>query len=100
VPNRATREVRAFCQRLVADPEYRAGLERRLRSGELAPQIEALIWSYAFGRPPQSIDVTSSGLTLAELIAGAREPGEAEEPPPPTIKVTNSYDSRLSQSQW
>ena len=89
VPNRATREVREFCQRLVADPEYRAGLERRLRSGELAPQIEALIWNYAFGRPSQSIDVTSSRITLAELIAGTREPDEDAEPPSAGIEGTS-----------
>ena len=35
VPNKATGEVRAFCQRL-ADLEYRAEFEQRWRSGTLA----------------------------------------------------------------
>jgi hypothetical protein len=70
VPNRATREVRAFCQRLVSDPEYRKNLESRLRGGTLPPALEALIWNYAFGKPSQSLDVTSRGPSLASIIAG------------------------------
>ena len=70
VPNRATREVRAFCQRLVADPEYRADLERRWREGKLPPALEQMIWAYAIGRPPQALQVTTRGPSLASIIAG------------------------------
>ena len=69
-PNKATKEVRAFCQRLVADPEYRAALERRWREGSLPPAVEAMVWSYAVGKPPQSLDVTRHGPSLASIIAG------------------------------
>ena len=69
-PNRASKEVRAFCQRLIADAEYRRTLETRLRAGTLPPQLESLIWNYAFGRPPQSLDVHRHGPSLAEIIAG------------------------------
>jgi hypothetical protein len=70
VPNRANREVRGFCQRLVADPEYRKSLETRLCAGTLPPQLEALIWKYAFGKPPQAMDITAHGPSLASIIAG------------------------------
>lgn len=78
VPNKVTREVRAFAQQLLTSGEYRVGLQRRLLSGELPPQLETLLWHYAFGRPPQSIDVTSVGVSLAELIAGRQEPDDDE----------------------
>lgn len=69
-PNKATKEVRIFCQRLVTDPDYRVALERRWREGSLPPALESMIWNYAVGRPPQSLDVTSRGPSLAQLIAG------------------------------
>ena len=76
-PNKASREVRAFCQRLLADADYRASLERRWRDGSLPPALEQMIWAYAIGRPPQSVDVTSRGPSLAELIAGTwKEDGD------------------------
>jgi len=50
-PNCATREARTFCQCLVADPEYRANLERRWREGKLPPVLEQMIWAYAVGKP-------------------------------------------------
>ena len=69
----ASREVRAFCQRLLADPDYRANLERRWRKGSLPPALEQMVWAYAIGRPPQSLDVTSRGPSLASLIAGTAD---------------------------
>jgi len=44
---RRRKGVRSFCQRLVADPEYRAAFEQRWRSGTLPAAMEALIWAYA-----------------------------------------------------
>ena len=70
MPNRRRKGVRSFCQRLVADPEYRAAFEQRWRSGTLPAAMEALIWAYAIGKPGQSVEVTSRGLSLAELIVG------------------------------
>ena len=69
-PNRATKEARLFCQRLVSDSEYRENLEARLRAGTLPPALESLIWHYAYGKPPASLDVTSRGPSLASIIAG------------------------------
>ena len=77
-PNKASREVRAFCQRLLADPDYRANLERRWRKGSLPPALEQMVWAYAIGRPPQSVDVTSRGVSMASLIAGTA-PDDADD---------------------
>ena len=68
--NRATKEVGTFCRQLVSDPEYRESLETRLRAGTLPPALESMIWHYAFGKPPASLDVTNRGPSLASLIAG------------------------------
>ena len=68
--NRVTREAHAFCERLVADPEYRTNFEARWRGGTLPPALEMMVWSYAIGKPQQSLEVTSHGASLAELIAG------------------------------
>jgi len=87
VPNKATGEVRTFCQRLVVDPEYRANFERRWRSGSLPPALEQMVWAYAAWRPQQSVEVMSRGLSLAELIVGVvptdedLERGEPSGPP-------------------
>ena len=70
MPNKANREVRGFCQRLIADPEYRRTLESRLCAGTLPPALEALIWNYAYGKPPASLDVHNHGPSLASIIAG------------------------------
>jgi hypothetical protein len=70
VPNRATREVREFCQLLIADAGYRRSFEQRLRAGTLPPALEAMVWSYAVGKPQQSFEVTGGEVTLAEIIAG------------------------------
>jgi hypothetical protein len=70
VPNKATSAVRDLCQRLVTDPDYQAKLELAWRARELPPQLEAMIWHYAYGRPSASIETTDRGPSLAEIIAG------------------------------
>jgi hypothetical protein len=65
------------CQRLIQDETYRVNLEQRWRAGTLPPAIEVMLWSYAIGRPQQSIELTSHGISLAAIIAGRVE-AEAE----------------------
>lgn len=45
-----TVEVRELARKLIEDPEYVAGLARRLNAGE-AGAMEPLLWAYAHGRP-------------------------------------------------
>ena len=47
--------------------------KRRWRKGSLPPALEQMVWAYAIGRPPQSLDVTSRGPSLASLIAGTAD---------------------------
>ena len=58
VQNRATRDGRELAQAIVNDPEYRARLLERLRAGDAPPAVECMAWAYAFGKPPQNVEVT------------------------------------------
>ncbi len=53
--NKVTIEVRELAQRIVMDPAYQRSLHRRLLAGT-APQLEALLWQYAFGKPRDKIE--------------------------------------------
>lgn len=60
-PNKATAEVRALCEGLLKDPAYKAGLVKRLQTGEIAPHVEILLWHYAYGKPTEHIEVGGEG---------------------------------------
>jgi len=44
VPNKAMLEAKAICAALVDDPEYLAGLAKRLKADKLAPAAESMLW--------------------------------------------------------
>jgi hypothetical protein len=82
-----TVEVRALAQRIVTNPAYQRRLHRRLLAGT-APQLEALLWQYAFGKPREHtesrVEIVNqmAGLTLKEAarlaeLEAAVERGEA-----------------------
>lgn len=54
-PNKATREAREFCAGIVCDPEYQRRIKARALAGKLSPQMEALLWHYAHGKPTQLV---------------------------------------------
>lgn len=56
-PNKATVEVRALASELVNSPEYLAGLTGRLHAGKCAPAVEAMLWHYAHGKPPERHEI-------------------------------------------
>ena len=56
--NRTTLEVREFARHLIEDPEYQAGLRRRMIAGK-APQMEMLLFSYAYGKPVERHEVNA-----------------------------------------
>lgn len=53
-------EAREFSLRIINDPDYRANLLERARKGNLQPQIEQLLYYYAFGKPVDNIAVEVS----------------------------------------
>jgi hypothetical protein len=56
--NKTTIEVREFARRLIEDPEYQAGLRRRVIDGK-APQMEMLLFKYAYGQPVERHEVNA-----------------------------------------
>jgi hypothetical protein len=54
--NKTTIEVRAAARTIVDNPNYRAALALRVKSGT-APHMETLLWHYAYGKPVEKIEV-------------------------------------------
>ncbi len=67
--NRTTLEVREFARHQIEDPEYQASLRGRLIAGK-APQMEMMLFHYAYGKPVERHEVTAD--------AGAAGPDGAE----------------------
>lgn len=59
---------------LVEDQQYLDTLKARLLSGDCAPQVEAMIWAYAFGKPVEVVEVSSHD----DLRRSFSELGDAE----------------------
>lgn len=74
--NHATVDVRALSRRLLLDREYLTRIHKRLIAGTLAPGLEVTLWSYAFGRPTERVEVTQ----MTEL-------------PPLTIRIEDATPS-------
>jgi len=61
-------EARLFCLSVVRDREYREALMIAAKARVLPPAIERMIWHYAYGRPPDKVELQVSTLPqLAEL---------------------------------
>jgi len=76
--NRTTLEVREFARQLIEDPEYQAGLLGRMIAGK-APQMEMLLFHYAYGKPVERHEVTASATAAGPEGSGLRGSEAAEE---------------------
>lgn len=56
VPNKATSEIKQFCQEFLRSKEYVASAQRRVRSGK-APHLETLWHHYGFGKPAETVNL-------------------------------------------
>jgi hypothetical protein len=54
VPNKATQDVKTFCQEFMGSEEYRENAKRRVLRGR-APHLETLMMHYAYGKPKETI---------------------------------------------
>ena len=69
--NKVTRDIREFCQQLLADDVYQRRFLACLQTGTLAPRLEELVWHYAYGKPAQSFDLKGDGFdVLAAALRG------------------------------
>ena len=59
VPNKATLELKAFTDSLLADPNYQKNVIARVMAGE-ADHIERFMWEHRFGKPKEQIEVSGT----------------------------------------
>jgi len=50
------KEVRRISRKLLLSPKYQKTLKQRLESGAIQPGVEAMLWYYSFGKPPETIE--------------------------------------------
>ena len=67
IPNIATRDIKAFCQAELSDPEYVVMARQRVRTGT-APALEILWYHLAFGKPKETVDLTAKGVAFGVLL--------------------------------
>jgi hypothetical protein len=66
-PNKVTAEAHAFARQIVDDPEYRENLFAAARKRKLHPRIEEMLWSYAYGKPKDTIELQLQVLLQREI---------------------------------
>jgi|SRR6266853_1739521 len=90
---KVTREVKEWARGLLEDPEYRDALQRRLIDGTCPPQLEVLLYHYAYGKPVDVIamanaekarDYAQEQMVFEEQIAKLLGSPASAEPEPPT----------------
>lgn len=60
-PNKNTTDVGAVARALVDDADYRTLFKRRLHAGEVAAGVETMLWHYAYGKPPDHVQLGGDG---------------------------------------
>lgn len=51
-------EGQAFARRILQSAAYRQTLEKRAIDGTLPAAVETMLWHYAYGKPPETINVS------------------------------------------
>ena len=70
--NHGTLEAKDFCSKLIDDPAYQRNFRARFVAGDLPPALEAMVWHYGKGKPPE---------TMTHKITFDHEKYLADEPP-------------------
>ena len=68
-PNKVTAEVQRFARDIVEDPEYRENLRTAARNRKLHPQVEIMLWNYAYGKPKDEMTLRLEMAFSQELEA-------------------------------
>jgi hypothetical protein len=76
-PNKVPQEVKNLLQSVLEDPEYQSSLRERMIAGR-APQLEALAFHYAVGKPRETVKVEDDS-SLAAILARAASRGLGNE---------------------
>jgi hypothetical protein len=90
--NKASIEVKELARSLLSDPGYVANLKARLIAGECPPPVETMLWHYAYGKPKESVELTTGDGPLNIIINGVM-------PMPPELvgeNTTTTADSLMT----
>lgn len=70
-------EAQRFCRDICSSAEYQTKFRERAVKGELPAAIESLMWYYAYGKPPEQVDLNvsadMSSMTTEQLQLVMRE---------------------------
>jgi len=72
VPNKVTVVAKELCQKLLERPKYRKAFERDWDARALEPQLEVMVWHYAYGKPKANIEV-EAGTSLLDILTNIYE---------------------------
>lgn len=101
-------EARLFCLKILRDPEYREMLHKRAIAGVLPPAMESMLWHYAYGKPPDRIEIGLLGgeadlehLSAAELAERAQALAQALLQPaaPPSPEAQEAQAAKQVDAQ-
>lgn len=67
IPNKATRDIKAFSRNFLESPAYIASLQQRILAGD-APQVEQLLFHYGYGKPKDTVAVEGGPLPLPLVV--------------------------------
>jgi hypothetical protein len=78
--NLTRHEAQSFARQLLDSADYRDSLQKRIRTGDLPPAVETMLWHYAYGKPVEQVQLQVSTveqdlsqLSSAELEQRAKE---------------------------
>ena len=96
-PNHATLEIKDFGRAIIEDPVYRERLKQRIHDGE-APQIEALLYHYTYGKPKQEAGSKDPIRVLVYGPNGYAPPGNVPQTTPRPALFDHSTDDGEDRS--
>lgn len=74
-------EGRSFARSILESQKYRDDLRKRAETGNLPSQVEVMLWAYAYGKPPDKLEITAgedlTALSLDQLLEKAQQYQEA-----------------------
>jgi hypothetical protein len=85
-------DIQRLARQLVTDPIYLANLRARLRNGKCSPQVEAKLFAYAFGEPPQHLEVGGMLRGVVQVIhEHVASIGPIQQVPTLSANIENPY---------
>lgn len=65
VPNKATKEMKEFLQKVFLGEAYKKRAQQELEAGEVSPGVEVAMLHMAFGKPKETVEIQDeTGATL------------------------------------